>query len=239
MTRGFYPRRGLRYSARSVASGLFRRTSRLETTPMAATRTRREHDAADVLAGEDPPRDVERVAADAPRQRDRAERPDEARERAQHAVFEQQHLGDRPRVGAERLEDGGLVDALELRHRHGADQNQRAAEQHQAADDGDGERDLGHHVADRSAESRESRSPTRSGKRSTRSCWKRARAAAIVRPLERRDEGLRRLIEDARPEHEHEAAVARIPPLHVADARDPRVTTRPRMSKRIVSPTLI
>ena len=61
--------------------------------------------------------------------------PIEPGERAEHAVLEQQHARDRPRVGAERLEDRGLVDALELRHRDGADQNQHAAEQHQAADD--------------------------------------------------------------------------------------------------------
>ena len=66
------------------------------------------------------------------------------------------------------------------------------------------------------------------GNRSTRSCWNRARAAGVVRPLERRDEGLRRLVEHARPEHEHEAAVARVAPVDVADARHPRADRRGR-----------
>ena len=60
------------------------------------------------------------------------------------------------------------------------------------------------------------------GNRSTRSCWNRARAWTSRRALERRDEGLRRLVERAGPEHEHEAAVARIAPVDFADAGDPR-----------------
>ena len=60
------------------------------------------------------------------------------------------------------------------------------------------------------------------GNCSTRSCWKRARAAAPSGPLQRRDERLRRLLEHARAEHEHEAAVARVAPLDVADARHAR-----------------
>ena len=59
-----------------MASGLFRRTSRLDRTPIAATRTAVSNDAADVFAHEDAPRNVERVAADAPGQRDGAERSD-------------------------------------------------------------------------------------------------------------------------------------------------------------------
>ena len=101
---------------------------------MAATRSAVISTPSDVLEREDPPRDVEREAADAPGERHRAERPDDAGEQAEHAVLEQQHPGDGPRVRPERLEDRGLVDALELRHRHGADEDQRAAEEHQPAD---------------------------------------------------------------------------------------------------------
>ena len=39
--------------------------------------------------------------------------------------------------------------------------------------------------------------------------------------LQRRDGGLRRLVEGARAEHEDEAAVPRFPPLDVANARHP------------------
>src|SRR5947209_6308656 len=81
-----------------------------------------------------PPRDLERISADTPRERDGPERSDQAGKRSEDSVLEQQHLGDRPRVRAERLEDRCLVDPLELGHRDGADENQRAAEQHEAAD---------------------------------------------------------------------------------------------------------
>ena len=43
----------VRYSARSVASGLFLRTSRLESTPIDGDEERGQHDAGDVLAGEE------------------------------------------------------------------------------------------------------------------------------------------------------------------------------------------
>ena len=175
-----------------------------------------------MFAGDDPPRDVERIAADAPRQHDGAERPDEARERPQHPVLEEQHLGDGPGGGAERLEDGGLVDPLELGHRHGADQNQHAAEQHQPPDDGDGDRDLGHHVAN-GLQNFVKVDHRHVGKALREIVLKAGARGRIVGPLERRHEGLRRLIEHARPEYEHEAAVARVAPLHVPDARHRRV----------------
>ena len=43
------------------------------------------------------------------------------------------------------------------------------------------------------------------------------------RPFHRRDEGRRRRFQDAGPEHEHEAAGARVGPVHRADARDGRL----------------
>ena len=75
-----------RYSARSVASGLFRSTSRLETDADEGHQDGGEHDAADVLAGEHAPGDFEGVAADAPGQHHRAERADQPGERSEHAV---------------------------------------------------------------------------------------------------------------------------------------------------------
>ena len=45
----------------------------------------------------------------------------------------------------------------------------------------------------------------------------------VVRAFQRRDVGLRRLVESARPEHEHETATARIPPIDLANARDFRI----------------
>src|SRR2546427_2892449 len=59
------------------------------------------------------------------------------------------------------------------------------------------------------------------GNCSTRSCWNRARGR-IAGTFERRDVGLRRLIERPGPEHEHEPAVTRLAPLDVANARDAR-----------------
>ena len=60
-----------------------------------------------------------------------------AGEQAERAVFERERRAEQARAGAERAKDGRLVDALELRHRHGADEDQHAAGQRDAADDRD------------------------------------------------------------------------------------------------------
>ena len=119
------------YSARSVASGLSRRTSRLERTPMAATRI-----AVSATPAACSPAKIRHGMSSAYRLTPHVSpiapsEPTRPASDPEHAVFDQQHPRDRPRVGAERLEDRRLVDALELRHRHRADEDQHAAEEHQ------------------------------------------------------------------------------------------------------------
>ena len=50
----------------------------------------------------------------------------------------------------------------------------------------------------------------------------------VARALERRDEGVRRVVEDAGAEHEHEAAGAEVLPVHPADARHARGDDAPQ-----------
>ncbi len=60
------------------------------------------------------------------------------------------------------------------------------------------------------------------GKRSTRSCWKRARASAPSGPFSGATKVCGAWSSTPGPEHEHEPAVARLAPFDVADARHPR-----------------
>jgi len=85
--------------------------------------------AGEMFRRKDFPWDVSAKRLNAPRQRDGAGRA-RCRREAEHAVFEQQHLRNRAGVRAELLKTRRFVHALELRHRHGADKNQGAAEQH-------------------------------------------------------------------------------------------------------------
>ena len=96
---------------------------------------------------------------------------------------------------------------MKLGHRHGADKDERAAEQHEAADHGDGKRHLPHHVADRfedlvKIDDRHVREPLHQVVLESRS------RRRIARTAQRRHERLRRLVERPRPEDEHEAAIA-------------------------------
>ena len=218
---------------------MFLSTSRLESTPIAATST---------AVSATPPtcsrgkmrhgissayRLTPHVSAIG------AERSDQTGERSEHAVLEQQHLRNRPRVGAERLEHRRLVHALELRHRHGADQNQPAAEKHQAADDGDRQRDLLHDVADRLEHVMEI------DDRHVRETARRARAATARGPpgpsgpfsgatkvLRRLSSAPGRNTNMKPPFRESRHSTSRMLVTRASIAR-------PRMSNRIVSPTLI
>ena len=68
---------------------------------------------------------------------------------AEEPVFQQQHGRDDPAGGAQGLEDGGLVDTAELRHRHRSNQDEQTAQHHERSDNGDGEGDVVHDRADR------------------------------------------------------------------------------------------
>ena len=117
------------YSARSVASGFFRSTSALASTPIAPTSTIVSSAPTASTSGAGCHSMSEDEAAGRPAQAERAERADDAGEQAERAVFERQRRAEQARAGAERAQDGRLVDALELGHRDGADQDQDAAGQ--------------------------------------------------------------------------------------------------------------
>ena len=78
------------------------------------------------------------------------------------------------------------------------------------------------------------------GNCATRSRWKRPRSAGSSGAFRIADPGLRRLVERAGPEDEHEPAAARVLPLalRARSRRAPR-RCRPATSKRMMSPTSI
>src|SRR5215467_15089228 len=181
---------------------------------------RRQSDTGDVLAGKHLPRYVQGVTAHAPGERDRAGRSDQTGQRSQDAILEEQHGGDCLRIRTEGLEDRGLVNTLELRHRDRPDENQHAAEQDQPADNRDGPRHFRHDIADRLENV---------VKIDHGDVWKagdqivlelRTRCGTAGRPLERRNEGLGGLLQRAGPEDEHEAPGAGVLEVDIADAGD-------------------
>ena len=132
-----------------------------------------------------------------------------------------EHRRQQPRARAERAEDRGLVDALELRHRDGADQDQHAAEQRDPADD----RDAEHRVVDDRLDARENLADV--DRRDVRV----ARDEVVLQPGARGGVGRApcmkpmkvcgACVERARTEHEHEPAAAGVPPLDAAGRSSP------------------
>ena len=115
------------YSARSVASGLSSEHVALATTPMTdqqrgQQRTCRQHQRRRM------PFDFEHEPARPPSSgpAHRAA-PTMPASRPSALYSSASIVAEQPRAGAERAQDGGLVDALELRHRDRADQDQDAA----------------------------------------------------------------------------------------------------------------
>ena len=174
-----------------------------------------------MLGGLDTPRNLDRPLAHTPGQRNRRERADRSGKQPENAVLQEQHPPDGAGVRPQRLEHRRLVNALELGHGDGANQNQHAAEQHQAAHHGDGEGDLGHHAADRLQHL--AQIDHRDVRKALHQIVLEPRASrGIVGPFERRDHHLRSGVENAGPEHEHEPAASGVAPVDLSDAGDPR-----------------
>src|SRR5688572_23045522 len=163
---------------------------------------------------------IQRVAADRPRQANRAGGADAASEQAEQPVLEEQHGGNQATGRAQRLEDRRFIDAPELRHRHRADQNQQTAQQHQRANYGHRERDVVDHGLDR-VEDFAAVDDRYVGRGSDERALQARPRHGIVRPLHKSDEAVRRLLEHARTEHEHESAGAAVGPFDKPYARHP------------------
>src|SRR5829696_8859127 len=168
------------------------------------------------------PVDLEDVPAHGPAQNQRTGRADCTREQSQGRVLTGDHRGQRPGAGPERAQDRRLVDALELRHRDGADQDEDAAEQGNAADHRDRKRNVADHFLhgcqylayiDR-------RDVRISG---DEIMLEGAAGGGILRRPGDADEAVWRGGERAGTKHEHETAGTRIFPGDLANAGDSRL----------------
>src|SRR4029079_15422069 len=108
--------------------------------------------------------------------------------------------------------------ALKLRHRDGADEDQHAAQKSDPSD----HRDAEHGVVDALLNAADDFAAV-----DRRDVWipgdeivlEASPDCSIVGPLQESDVGMRRALEDARIEADHEAAAARVAPLDMTDAR--------------------
>jgi len=123
------------HSARSVASGLWRRTSVLASTPTRVTRTAVPARPATVTRGAGC-HSMSRANRLTLQLRPAAPRLRWSRPATQHPVLRTPASSQSTRVGPERPQDRRFVHAPELRHRDRADEDQRPAQQDQGADDG-------------------------------------------------------------------------------------------------------
>ena len=166
------------------------------------------------------------MAGDTPREREGGDAADRPGEQPEAAVLQRQHRPEHPRARPERPQDRRLVDALELGHRHRAGEDQHAAQEGDAADDRDRERD----VVDRGLHRGEHFAQVDGGDvrilRDQVTLETAARGRVLGR-LEDADPHLRRFRQRPRAEDEHEAAAAGVFPLHFADARHARLEDAP------------
>jgi hypothetical protein len=95
-----------------------------------------------LTAGAEVPGDPKGLFADCPGESDRRSRSEQSGEQAEHSVLDQGDKDDQPPLCAEGLENRRFVEPVELGHGDRADQDQQPTQEDEAADEGDGERDV-------------------------------------------------------------------------------------------------